>query len=283
MSICVIIFLGDQMKDIAKLSNTNYLLDKYHLKASKKFGQNFLIDLNVIKKIVDSTAIDKDTCVIEIGPGIGALSEQLSYKAGKVICFEIDQRLKNLLNESLGEFDNIEVIFQDFLTVDFKGLVDKLNQDYEKVCVVANLPYYITSDILEYIITAQSSLYSIHAMVQKEVALKLTDKGYKSPLVFKIESVGYIQLDMNISKKVFSPAPHVDSAIISIYMNQAYNTLLTNILKYAFTQKRKTIYNNLKGLFLEKTKDILNECHIDEKKRPEELKIEDYIKLTKYL
>lgn len=271
------------MKDIAKLSNTNYLLNKYHLKASKKFGQNFLIDLNVIKKIVESTAIDKNTCVIEIGPGIGALSEQLSYKAGKVICFEIDERLKNLLNESLGEFDNIEVIFQDFLTVDFKKLVDKLNQEYEKVCVVANLPYYITSDILEYIMIAGTSLYSIHTMVQKEVALKLTDKGYKSPLVFKIESVGHIQLDMNISKNVFSPAPHVDSAIISIYIDKTYNPLLTDILKYAFTQKRKTIYNNLKGLFLEKTKEILNECHIDEKKRPEELRVEDYIKLTKYL
>lgn len=271
------------MKDIAKLSNTNYLLDKYHLQASKKFGQNFLVDLNVIKKIVDSTPVDKNTCVIEIGPGIGALSEQLSYKAGKVLCFEIDERLKSVLSESLGEFDNIEIIFQDFLTVDFKDVVDKLKQEYEKVCVVANLPYYITSDILEHIITAQSSLYSIHAMVQKEVALKLTDKGYKSPLVFMIESIGIIQLDMNISKQVFSPAPHVDSAIISIYMNKLYNPLLTDILKYAFTQKRKTIYNNLKGLFLEKTKEILEECCIDEKKRAEELKIEDYIKLTKYL
>ncbi|MEG0275541.1 MAG: 16S rRNA (adenine(1518)-N(6)/adenine(1519)-N(6))-dimethyltransferase RsmA [Coprobacillus sp.] len=271
------------MKDIAKLSNTNYLLDKYHLQASKKFGQNFLIDLNVIKKIVDSTPIDKNTCVIEIGPGIGALSEQLSYKAGKVLCFEIDERLKAVLNESLGEFDNIEIVFQDFLTVDFKKKVEELKQEYEKVCVVANLPYYITSDILEHIITAQSSLHSIHTMVQKEVALKLTDKNHKSPLIFMIESVGDIQLDMHISKKVFSPAPHVDSAIISIYINKIYNPLLTKILKYAFTQKRKTIYNNLKGLFLEKTKDILKECQIDEKKRPEELMIEDYIKLTKYL
>lgn len=128
------------MKDIAKKSNTMYLLDKYHLQASKKFGQNFLIDLNTIKKIVDTTHIDNKTCVIEIGPGIGALSEQLAYVAGHVCCFEIDTRLKDVLNESLGEFKNVEIIFQDFLTVDLKKVVDDFLKDYQKVCIVANLP-----------------------------------------------------------------------------------------------------------------------------------------------
>lgn len=271
------------MKDIAKKSNTQYLLDKYHLQASKKFGQNFLIDLNTIKKIVDTTSIDNQTCVIEIGPGIGALSEQLSYKAGHVLCYEIDTRLKEVLHESLGEYENIEIIFQDFLTVDLKDVVEKLRETYDKVCIVANLPYYITSDILEHIITSQAQLDSIHAMVQKEVALKLTDKNYHSPLTLMIESVGSISLDMNVSKNVFSPAPHVDSAIISIQINQLYNPSLTKILQYAFTQKRKTIYNNLKDLFKDQTQDILIECHINEKQRPEQLNIEDYLKLTKYI
>ncbi len=278
-----IIVSGDEMKDIAKKSNTVYLLDKYQIQASKKYGQNFLIDLNTIKKIVNTTNIDKDTCVIEIGPGIGALSEQLSYHAGHVLCYEIDTRLKDVLEESLGEFKNIEVIYQDFLTVDLKNVVDDLKKRYHRVCIVANLPYYITSDILEHIITSNSQLSSIHAMVQKEVAVKLTDQNYHSPLTFMIESVGSISLDMIVSKNVFSPAPHVDSAIIRIELNREYNPLLNFILKPAFTQKRKTIYNNLKGLFHEKTKDILEECHIKENKRPEELKIEDYLKLTQFL
>ena len=270
------------MKDIAKKSNTQYLLDKYKLQASKKFGQNFLIDLNTIKRIVATTHIDKETCVIEIGPGIGALSEQLAYHAGYVRCYEIDTRLKDLLKESLGEFTNIEVVFQDFLTVDLKK-IEELKQTYSKVCIIANLPYYITSDILEHIICSQASLSSIHAMVQKEVALKLTDTQYHSPLTFMIESIGTISLDMHVSRNVFSPAPRVDSAIIAIHIHKEYNILLTHLLKQAFTQKRKTIYNNLKVIFGTNTKYILEQCQIKENKRPEELKIEDYLKLTKYL
>lgn len=270
------------MKDIAKKSNTMYLLEKYQLQAAKKFGQNFLIDLNTIKKIVETTNIDKNTCVIEVGPGIGALSEQLAYKAGHVCCFEIDTRLKDVLKESLGEFENVEIIFQDFLTVDLKTVVNKFKEEYEKVCIVANLPYYITTDILEHIITSGAALTSIHAMVQKEVALKYTDPTFKSPLTFMIESVGDISLDMNVSKNVFSPAPRVDSAIISIRIHQEYNPLLTNLLKTSFTQKRKTIYNNLKTFF-GNTTEVLEKCHIDIKKRPEELTIEDYQELTKYL
>lgn len=271
------------MKDIAKKSNTQYLLEKYHLQATKKFGQNFLIDINTVKKIVDMTPVDHNTCVIEIGPGIGALTEQLAIKAAKVLCFEIDVKLKDVLKESLEEYSNIDIIFQDFLTIDLKNIVEELKKSYEKVCIVANLPYYITSDIIEYIITSQAQLYSIHAMVQKEVALKLTDKNYHSPLTFMIESVGNIDLDMNVSKNVFLPAPHIDSAIISIYMERCYSPLLTKVLKSAFTQKRKTIYNNLKNLFKDNTKDILTKCCIDEKLRPEQLTMEDYFNLTKYL
>ena len=136
---------------------------------------------------------------------------------------------------------------------------------------------------LEHIICSQASLSSIHAMVQKEVALKLTDTQYHSPLTFMIESIGTISLDMHVSRNVFSPAPRVDSAIIAIHIHKEYNILLTHLLKQAFTQKRKTIYNNLKVIFGTNTKYILEQCQIKENKRPEELKIEDYLKLTKYL
>lgn len=271
------------MKDIAKQNHTKYLLEKYHINATKKFGQNFLVDLNTIKKIVETTSIDKQTCVIEVGPGIGALSEQLAYHAGHVVCFEIDMRLQDVLKESLGEFSNIEVIFQDFLTVDLKQIVDQYRQHFTKVCIVANLPYYITSDILEHIITSQADIESLHVMVQKEVASKLTDRHYRSPLTLMIESIGEIHMDMLVSKHVFSPAPRVDSAIISIHIHKKYEPLLTKILKQSFTQKRKTIYNNLKPLFQEETQQILEKCQIHLQKRPEELSIDDYLKLTHYL
>ncbi len=275
--------VGEIMKDIATKANTMYLLEKYNLKASKKYGQNFLIDLKTIQRIVESTHINKETCVIEIGPGIGALTEQLAKQAKHVVCYEIDERLKDVLAESLSEFDSVEIIFQDFLTVDLKQVVDQLKQSYSQVCIVANLPYYITTDILEHILVSGASIDRIHAMVQKEVAIKLTDSSFKSPLTFMIESLGRISIDMGVSRYAFDPAPRVDSAIISITIEKPFHKNLMPLLKQAFQQKRKTIYNNLKGLFLENTKEILEKCHIEERKRPEELKIEDYITLTKYM
>ena len=271
------------MKDISKKSNTVYLLNKYQLQASKKYGQNFLIDTNTIKKIVDSAKIDKETCVIEIGPGIGALTEYLSYKANRVICYEIDERLQDVLDESLNEFDNIEIIFKDFLTVNFNQVIKELKKTYKKISVVTNLPYYITSEIIEKILKSDTTINSLTAMVQKEVALKLTDHKNKSPLTLLIDAIGTIDYCFTVSKNVFMPAPHVDSAIIHIKMNETCSKELYTIIETSFQQKRKTIYNNLKPLFKEKTKDILNQCFIDEKKRAEQLDIEDYKRLSKYL
>lgn len=271
------------MRDVSKKSNTLYLLDKYGLSASKKFGQNFLIDTNIIKRIVDNAHIDKDTCVIEVGPGIGALTEYLSYKAKKVRCYEIDERLKDVLDESLSECNNVEIIFQDFLTVDLKSVVNELRKEYKKVCVVTNLPYYITSDIIEKVVSSDVIVDSMTAMVQKEVALKLTDGKTVSPLTLLIDAVGSIEYCFTVSKNVFMPAPHVDSAIIHIEMNDICNDKLYKIINVSFKQKRKTIYNNLKELFGDKTKEILNQCGIDEKKRAEQLSIEEYRKVSKYL
>jgi 16S rRNA (adenine1518-N6/adenine1519-N6)-dimethyltransferase len=270
------------MKDISKKSNTMYLLDKYNMQASKKFGQNFLIDTNIIKRIVRCANIDKDTFVIEIGPGIGALTEYLSYSALKVRCYEIDERLKNVLNESLEECLNVEVVFQDFLTVDLKQVVSELRKDYKKISIVTNLPYYITTDIIEKILKSGIYIDSFTAMVQKEVADKLTDDQYKSPLSLMIKNSGEIEYCFTVSKNVFSPAPRVDSAIIHIDMNNTCSKEFCDILEYSFKQKRKTIYNNLKNVFND-PKDVLNKCHIDEKKRPEQLDVEDYLLLSKYL
>lgn len=269
------------MKDIAKKSHTMYLLDKYQLHPSKKYGQNFIIDTNIIHKIISSTNIDQETCVIEIGPGIGALTEQLSYKAGKVICFEIDQRLKDVLSESLEGLDNVDVIFQDFLTVNLQEIVEECG--YKKISIVANLPYYITSQIIEHILTSGVMFHSLYMMVQKEVAVKFVDTTYHSPLSLLIQSMGQLSIEMTIPSTVFYPSPHIESAILSLKLEHEYNPDLMKILQISFQQKRKTIYNNLKNLFQEKTKDILQECHIQEQLRPEQLSLEQYRKLTHYL
>ena len=274
------------MKDIAKKSNTDYLLNKYQIKASKKFGQNFLIDLNIIKKIVETTPVDLETCVIEIGPGIGALTEQLAMKAGKVICFEIDTRLKDVLDESLSEYQNIDIIFQDFLTVDLKKIVEECG--YPKVCIVANLPYYITSDILEHIITSQADLQSIHAMVQKEVAERLTETpGGKNTgsITYSINYYTNAKTILEVPKTSFIPSPKVDSSVIKLDVLDNPKIKVLNeeiffkIVKCAFMQKRKTLINSLSNSGIsnkEILENILTELNIDTRIRAEQLTLEQF-------
>ena len=203
------------MENIAKKSNTEFILNTFNLKPSKKYGQNFLVDPGIIQSIADHASLDKETAVIEIGPGIGALTEQLSNKAGKVLCFEIDERLKEVLSFSLEGHDNVEIIFQDFMKADLEEACNKL-KDYKDICVVTNLPYYITSKIITKIVSSSTPINRLVAMVQKEVALKLCSEE-KSPLKMMIDYVGDVQYELNVPRHVFMPAPHVDSAVISIH------------------------------------------------------------------
>lgn len=265
------------MKDIATYSTTKYILDKYKLNASKKFGQNFLVDVNVINKIVDQTKIDKNTAVLEIGPGIGALTQILARCAGKVISFEIDERFKPVYKEFL-DMNNIEIIFGDFLKQDIKNIVQKLKQDYQKVFLVANLPYYITSAIIEKVLLDDCGIDEMVVMVQKEVALKMTG-NYKNPLLLFLEDIGKIEYLFTVKKSVFFPMPHVDSAIIRISLEKSPDLKLYQVLNTCFKQRRKTILNNLKENY-NNANEILFNCHIDVKKRSEELSLEDFKNIT---
>ena len=268
------------MKEIATPSTTKYILEKYHLNALKKYGQNFLIDVNIINKIVTSAKIDQTTAVIEVGPGIGALTQVLGRYSGKVTSFEIDERFMPVYQEFLNQ-DNIEIIFGDFMEQDIKPIVDQLKQRYQKVCLVANLPYYITSDILEHIICSQASLSSIHAMVQKEVALKMTGI-YKNPLLLMIKDMGTIEYLFTVNKNVFMPAPHVDSAILKIELKKAPDLKLYEVLNICFKQRRKTILNNLKQSY-EEAEEILLQTGIENRKRSEELELADFKNITKMI
>ncbi len=266
------------MNDIATKTTTSYILDKYNLHAKKKFGQNFLIDTNIVEKIANAGNIDKDTCVIEIGPGIGALTQVLARHAGYVICYEIDEELKAVHKEFLTE-NNIEIRYLDFLKADLEKVTNEIGKTYKKICIVANLPYYITTKIIERVVYTNTKINTVVVMVQKEVAQKLTS-DYKSPLTFMIEYRGISSYQFTVTKNVFIPAPRVDSAVMKIELNNPYNNKLHDVLETCFVQRRKTIYNNLKKKY-ENSKYILENSDIEENKRSEELTINDFISITK--
>lgn len=268
------------MKDIATKTTTTYILEKYNLHALKKYGQNFLIDTNVIDKIVASASLDKETCVIEIGPGIGALTQLLARKAGHVISYEIDQRFKPVYEEFFSQ-ENITIIFEDFLNIDLVKAVEKLKQSYKRVCVVANLPYYITTNLIEKVVLSNSQIDCMVVMIQKEVALKMTG-DYKSPLTLVIDDIGSKEYMFTVSKNVFMPAPHVDSAILKITLDKKVDQKLYEVLQTCFMQRRKTIYNNLKTKY-DNALEILEKSHIESNARSEQLTIKDFKEITKHL
>lgn len=265
------------MKDIATLTTTKYILDKYNLNALKKFGQNFLIDVNIVNKIVDQAHIDENTAVIEVGPGIGALTQVLARYSGKVISFEIDERFKPIYEEFLNT-DNIKIIFGDFMKQEIKPIVEKLKENYQKVYLVANLPYYITTAIIEKVILSNCKIDELIIMVQKEVALKMTG-DYKNPLLLMIKDMGKIQYLFTVNKNVFLPAPHIDSAVIKITLNKKPDLKLYEILNICFKQRRKTVLNNLKQKY-DNANEILLDCQIEVCKRSEELSLKDFKNIT---
>lgn len=268
------------MKNIATLSTTKYILEKYNLSALKRYGQNFLIDVNVINKIVDCANIDADTAVIEVGPGIGALTQILSRCAGLVTSFEIDERFKPVYAEFLNQ-ENINIIFGDFMKQELKPFVKDLKEKYQRVCLVANLPYYITTDIIEKVVLSDCGIDELIVMVQKEVALKMTS-DYQNPLLLMIEDMGKIEYMFTVSKNVFTPVPHVDSAILKISLVKRPNHHLYEVLNVCFKQRRKTILNNLKQKYANASQ-ILIDCKIEPRTRSEELSLDDFKNITKML
>ena len=266
------------MKDIATISTTKYILEKYDLSALKKYGQNFLIDVNVVNKIVTQTCIDETTAIIEVGPGIGALTQVLSRHAGKVISFEIDERFKPVYEEFIDK-SKVEIIFGDFMKQEIKPIIEELKKIYQKVYLVANLPYYITTAIIEKVVLSNCGIDEMIVMVQKEVALKMTGE-YKSPLLLMIRDMGMIEYLFTVNKNVFLPAPHVDSAIIKIVVDKEPDLKLYDVLNVCFKQRRKTILNNLKQEYVNANEILLN-CQIEAKKRSEELLLQDFKNITK--
>jgi 16S rRNA (adenine1518-N6/adenine1519-N6)-dimethyltransferase len=278
------------MTKLTSPAEIKVLLERYNFSFSKSLGQNFLIDENIVRKIIDEADVDMKN-VLEIGPGIGTLTTELSKRAKKVLAVEVDLSLKEILSENLSDCENVEVVFEDFLDFDIK----KASEEYfsgEEFKVVANLPYYITTPILEKLLESDANISEIVVMMQKEVANRIVskpnNKEYGSITVF-IKYFGEAKILMNIPKTVFMPKPKIDSSMVKIEILNKDKTLLKpfeSVLRAAFQMRRKTILNALSnGLKIDKEKirEIFRHSGINENDRAENLDIDDYMKITKLL
>ncbi|WP_301876344.1 16S rRNA (adenine(1518)-N(6)/adenine(1519)-N(6))-dimethyltransferase RsmA [Limosilactobacillus oris] len=286
--------------EIGSRTRTRAIMEKYGIHTKKGFGQNFLTDLNVLKNIVSAAKITRDDNVIEIGPGIGALTEQLAQAAGEVLALEIDQDLIPVLAEVLAPYDNVTVLNQDVLQANLPELIKQQFTDPSRpIKVVANLPYYITSPILMNLLAAPVDWAAICVMMQKEVAQRLTAQpGTKQygALTLAIEYQMTAEIAFNVSRRVFVPAPNVDSAIVVLKPRttplpvQPFNKQkLFGFIRGCFAHRRKSLWNNLQATIgkqpavKEKMQAILMALAISPQTRPERLTLEQFIELANAL
>lgn len=274
------------MKIIATPSRTKEILEKFDLFAKKNYGQNFLTEPGIVSKIAKHAVVSDHTIVIEIGPGIGALTQMLSQEAKKVIAYEIDERLPEVLAYSLEDCDNVEIILEDFMQVDLKAIVDQYPED--DVVVAANLPYYITTPILFKIFESNADIKRITVMMQKEVADRFSatvnSKDYNALSVITQYRTTVKQV-VKVPRNVFNPKPNVDSSVLQFEFKEKDTTvneeLFFSMIKACFKQRRKTILNNF-GEWLndkEKARVYLEDAGIDVARRAESCTCEEFMKL----
>ncbi|MDR7002299.1 16S rRNA (adenine(1518)-N(6)/adenine(1519)-N(6))-dimethyltransferase RsmA [Neobacillus niacini] len=282
-------------KDIATPIRTRDILEKYGFSFKKSLGQNFLIDTNILKKIVEFANITGDTGVIEVGPGIGALTEQLARSSKKVVAFEIDQRLLPILKDTLDPYSNVKVIHQDVLKADVKEVIKEEFQTIDDLMVVANLPYYVTTPIIMKILEEKLPIRGIVVMLQKEVADRISaapgTKDYGS-LSIAIQYYTEAETVMVVPKTVFVPQPNVDSAVIRLTKRTSPAVAVKDegfffqVTKASFAQRRKTILNNLTSQLpdgkqkKEQILEALGGCGIDPSRRGETLSLEEFGRLS---
>lgn len=279
---------------IASPRRTKEILNKYHFSFKKSLGQNFIIDTNILKRIIEIADIDERSGVIEIGPGIGSLTEQLALVANKVVAFEIDQRLLPILDDTLAKYDNIEIVHEDILKVDLDTAIQKYFDSHLHIHVVANLPYYITTPILMKILQQKSPIKSITVMLQKEVAERMAappnTKQYGS-LSIAVQYYTEAKILMDVPKTVFIPQPNVVSSVLKLekrdcpVVDVKNEDLFFDIVQASFAHRRKTIRNNLVSYFKktyekELIENILTDAQIDGNRRGESLTIDEFARLA---
>lgn len=265
------------------------IMEKYDVKFKKKFGQNFLKDINIVKKIVRTAEIEDDSLVIEVGPGGAIMTRELATVAKNVVAYEIDVDLNLELSKRLEGLDNVDVIFQDFLTADLVS--DLKNYQYKNVYFVSNVPYYITTPILMKLIESGVFFKKIVMMVQKEVgerfATKCGNKEYGSITVL-LNYFYNIKKEFFVSRKQFVPEPNVDSVIISFTEKENKLSLtdfnfFEKLVRDSFQYKRKTLRNNLKNYNLEIIESVLNKYDLDLNVRAEAVDVSVFVDMANRL
>lgn len=269
-----------KMESFLKNKNFNF---------KKSFGQNFIVDKNIIDNIIKFSLVDKDTMVIEIGPGAGSLTTALAVSSKSVLCYEIDDSLKDVLSDSLKNFDNVDIIYQDFLKANVSETLKKYN--YDKLYVIANLPYYITTPIITKIIEDKLNVDKIVIMVQKEVGDRLKaqpgSKDYNSLSIY-ISYYFNVKKLMDVSRNVFLPKPNVDSIVIELSKKEnkyklKNENVFFKLVRDSFVQKRKTLRNNLKAYDLNIIEKVLNKYGYDLSVRAENLSIDIFVDIANNL
>lgn len=276
--------------------NTIAVLQKYNFNFQKKFGQNFLIDTHVLEKIVEAAEITKEDCVVEIGPGIGTMTQYLAEAAGEVTAVEIDRNLIPILQETLADYDNVTVINEDILKVDLKRIAEEKNQG-RAVKVVANLPYYITTPIIMGLFENHVPLKSITIMVQKEVADRMQvgpgTKDYGA-LSLAVQYYAKPEIVANVPPNCFIPRPNVGSAVIRLTRYEEApvtvkdEAFMFSLIRASFNQRRKTLANglsNAKNLSLsrEQVVEALEKMELSPTVRGEVLTLKQFAALSDLL
>ena len=274
---------------------TRAILERHGFTFKKSFGQNFLTDTNILQKIVDTAELDKEVNVIEIGPGIGALTEFLAENAAEVMAFEIDDRLVPILADTLRDFDNVTVINEDILKADLQAHIQNFKNPELPIKVVANLPYYITTPILMHLIESKIPFSEFVVMMQKEVADRISaqpnTKAYGS-LSIAVQYYMTAKVAFVVPRTVFVPAPNVDSAILKMVRRSEPLVAVKDedfffkVARLSFVHRRKTLWNNLTGAFgkseevKERLTRALEQADIKPSVRGEALSIADFARLS---
>jgi len=284
------------MNKVSTPTKTNELLKKYDIKLKKSLGQNFLVDPNILKNIVAAAELDTSKGALEIGPGIGALTQHLAESAGHVVAVEIDQRLFPILGETLATYPNVQLIHGDILKIDLEELFQTHFQEVSQVSVVANLPYYVTTPIVMKLLEARLPLEHIVVMVQKEVAERMGaapgTKQYGS-LSVAVQYYCEPKVVAIVPGSVFIPKPDVDSAVIRLTVRSKPpvevkdELFFFEVMQACFVQRRKTLWNNMLSKFGKDNKEklirALDRCHIDPARRGETLSIAEFALLAEMI
>lgn len=287
--------MTSKMPPIASPARTQAIINRYHLKIKKSLGQNFLTDLTVLNKIVEAAGLSEKDDVIEVGPGIGSLTEFLAKNANKVLAFEIDENLIQVLEETLDPYKNVEIVYQDILEANLPEIVNSKFDMSRPLKLVANLPYYITTPILMGVLQGSVTFESITVMMQKEVAERLVavpgTKAY-GELSIAVQYRSQAKISFLVPRTAFIPQPNVDSAIVTLTKREPLAELpydekaFFRFVKGSFMHRRKSYWNNLQGMFgkqpevRERTQRVLDDVKIDKGIRAETLPMSDFIMLT---